>query len=80
MAVWFMRWLQGVLCEQSPLFDSLSPVLPEARAHHRSKVETTRFARAWRNHLNYLSDTPGRRRIGRRPHHYEGGMHGGNPT
>lgn len=22
MAVWFMRWLQGTLCEQSPLFDA----------------------------------------------------------
>jgi hypothetical protein len=22
MAVWFMRWLQGTLCEQSSLFDA----------------------------------------------------------
>jgi hypothetical protein len=22
MAVWFMRWLQGTLCEQTPLFDA----------------------------------------------------------
>jgi hypothetical protein len=22
MAVWFMRWLQGVPCKQSPLFDA----------------------------------------------------------
>jgi hypothetical protein len=29
MARWFMRWLQGTLCEQSPLFDA--DIAPGAR-------------------------------------------------
>jgi hypothetical protein len=77
MAVWFMRWLQGVLCEQSPLFDAASPALPEAREHHQSIVGMTRFAPQARVRLhpsrrNHLKGGSRRHQIVRGPYHREG--------
>jgi hypothetical protein len=76
MAVWFMRRLQGVLCEQSPLFDSASPVLPEAPQHHQPIVGTAHFARKRaRFHLprrDHLKGGPRRHLIVRGPDHHEG--------
>jgi len=77
MAVWFMRWLQGELCEQSPLFEvriasfaasTRAPTINGSDdafgAHARA-----RFRLPSRNHLK---GGPRRHQIDRGPHHYEG--------
>jgi hypothetical protein len=46
MAVWFMRWLQCLLCEEFTLFRAESPPALEAWEHQQMIVETTCCARA----------------------------------
>jgi hypothetical protein len=76
MAVWFMRWLQGVLCEQYPLFDiCIAGFAAGMRAPSiNSRDDAIRGKRA-RFHLpngNQPEGTPGRRQIGRVPCLHEG--------
>ena len=77
MAVWFMRWLQGVLCEQPPLFHvriaSFAASMRAPSINGRDDAFRTR-ARA-RFHLlsrNHLKGGPRRHQIDRGPHHHEG--------
>jgi hypothetical protein len=46
MAVWFMRGLQCLLCEESTWFTSKSPPTPAEWKHQQMIVETTCCARA----------------------------------
>ena len=77
MAVWFMRGLQGVLCEQSPLFEvritgfaacARTPSIngrDDACAHAHAHPRLHLLSR------NNLKGGPRRHQIDRGPHHHE---------
>jgi len=76
MAVWFMRWLQGVLCEQSPPFDlRIASFAASTRAPSiNGRDDAFRAHALTRFHLlsrNHLEGDPRRHQIDRSPHHRE---------